>query len=358
MALVSKKDFGRLLKQLNLQQKDIDSKRKLASGILPPRTIGDAIKKNKSLSLIYGFNKKGKPFTRDDLVRFQKRERAATRKFKSRTRGSPMRLLLDKSETVDIMRAKKLPLIRLVQKKYDTFTFAVASERMPGTSYKVDLKIENLQDFVRSYVDKRKLMGAVNNLQNTALFSINCQCGRFQFWYRYIATVGNYALVAETGYPKIRNPRLKGVLCKHLVRVFLSFNVPLYKKKLMDFILKLQSETSGFATSVVEIESGHGQAKANKELDRVYNKYLKANKIFAKEQSNVEKPKNLKRKVEKTKKTEKHSKLVREVLKDLDNKLKIAKEKGISKEKVFAYYNKVYKANKEVLNAINDIKKV
>jgi hypothetical protein len=48
----------------------------------------------------------------------------------------------------------------------------------------------------------------------------DCDCGRHTFWYRYMATVGEYAYGRdETGFPKIRNPKLRGVACKHVLRV-------------------------------------------------------------------------------------------------------------------------------------------
>lgn len=49
--------------------------------------------------------------------------------------------------------------------------------------------------------------------------TFDCDCGRHTFWYRYIATIGKYNYGrAETGFPKIRNPGLKGVACKHVLR--------------------------------------------------------------------------------------------------------------------------------------------
>lgn len=50
--------------------------------------------------------------------------------------------------------------------------------------------------------------------------SYDCDCGRHTYWLRYIATIGgwNYGR-DENGFPKIRNPRLKGVACKHVLRV-------------------------------------------------------------------------------------------------------------------------------------------
>lgn len=50
-----------------------------------------------------------------------------------------------------------------------------------------------------------------------------CDCGRHTFWYRYIATIGGWNHGrAEDGFPKIRNPHLAGVACKHALRVMVE----------------------------------------------------------------------------------------------------------------------------------------
>jgi hypothetical protein len=48
----------------------------------------------------------------------------------------------------------------------------------------------------------------------------DCDCGDHTFRFRYIASAGkfNYGRT-ETGYPKIRNPGLEGIACKHVIRV-------------------------------------------------------------------------------------------------------------------------------------------
>ena len=49
---------------------------------------------------------------------------------------------------------------------------------------------------------------------------IECDCERWRYWFRYIATIGGFnAGRAETGFPKIKNPRLQGIACKHIVKV-------------------------------------------------------------------------------------------------------------------------------------------
>jgi len=75
----------------------------------------------------------------------------------------------------------------------------------------------------------------------------DCDCGRHTFWYRYMATVGRYNYGrAETGYPKIRNPKLAGVACKHVLRtmhvVLKDSNVHL---KLAQSVLKARDVLDG-----------------------------------------------------------------------------------------------------------------
>lgn len=49
---------------------------------------------------------------------------------------------------------------------------------------------------------------------------IECTCERWRYFFRYVATIGGFAAGRqERGYPKIRNPKLRGVACKHVLRV-------------------------------------------------------------------------------------------------------------------------------------------
>lgn len=48
---------------------------------------------------------------------------------------------------------------------------------------------------------------------------VHCGCPSFSFWgFNYITTQLDAAIVPETRYPHIRNPDLKGITCKHLIR--------------------------------------------------------------------------------------------------------------------------------------------
>jgi hypothetical protein len=63
--------------------------------------------------------------------------------------------------------------------------------------------------------DKRKLGKQIA----TGKLKFQCDCGRYRYWFRYLASIGNYAYgLQEQGYPKIKNPALAGVACKHVLR--------------------------------------------------------------------------------------------------------------------------------------------
>lgn len=58
-----------------------------------------------------------------------------------------------------------------------------------------------------------------NKLRKQRL-AFDCDCGRHRYFFRYVAEIGGFnAGRKELGYPKIRNPGLKGVACKHVLRV-------------------------------------------------------------------------------------------------------------------------------------------
>lgn len=48
----------------------------------------------------------------------------------------------------------------------------------------------------------------------------DCDCGKHTFWFRYIASIGNFNYGrTEDGFPRVRNPKLFGIACKHMLRV-------------------------------------------------------------------------------------------------------------------------------------------
>lgn len=164
--------------------------------------------------------------TADDLAAFRQNARSLGRRFKG---GITPRQVIDMSRSIDRKRART------------EITVAVPSSArtVRGAGRSADsLEVRFITNASKRHGTYRhfvtvQFLGYPNAIASGALspdkaasqirkqaVRFDCDCGRHTFWYRYIATVGNYnAGRAENGYPKIRNPNLAGVACKHVLRV-------------------------------------------------------------------------------------------------------------------------------------------
>ncbi len=69
---------------------------------------------------------------------------------------------------------------------------------------------------------------------------LHCHCPSFTFWgFNYILDQMDAAIIHEDRYPHIRNPHLKGVACKHLLR---TLKVLPFHLGTMASVIKLQRE--------------------------------------------------------------------------------------------------------------------
>ena len=163
--------------------------------------------------------------TIDHLRAFQHNIRTVKSKFKA---GIRARQVIDLSLKDDIKRSNeqiRMAVPVTAGKEPGTGGGALvrfmtnASGETPGvTRHHV---LVNFMDFSQiassgAHGDARK---SADKLRKQPL-KIECTCGRWRFWYRYIATIGGFNSGRdETGFPKIRNPGLSGVACKHILRV-------------------------------------------------------------------------------------------------------------------------------------------
>ncbi len=75
-------------------------------------------------------------------------------------------------------------------------------------------------DFITAAGDDSTAPRKAADRMRKAGLKFDCSCERHTFFLRYVATIGGFnAGRDETGFPKIRNPGLKGVACKHVLRV-------------------------------------------------------------------------------------------------------------------------------------------
>ncbi len=110
--------------------------------------------------------------------------------------------------------------------KKGVLTFVTPSGTTPGKFWTSQIFLSNLDKLVKKYKDVRTPR-EITNLAIAGDLQCNCNCPAFLFWgFKYKAWVKGYGFQSEQRFPKIRNPKLQGSVCKHLEQVLAT--LPFY----------------------------------------------------------------------------------------------------------------------------------
>jgi hypothetical protein len=134
--------------------------------------------------------------------------------------------VLDEEYYKDIMQAvdpnwlphndysKLIPYVRYVGTKKNTMKYFVPNKYNGWNTYiQFPEWDDQMLDPSLTVNDAAKLLLWAGNVR------VHCPCPAFKYWgMQYIMTQKDAAIVPEDRYPHIRNPNLKGVVCKHLNR--------------------------------------------------------------------------------------------------------------------------------------------
>jgi len=218
---LSSREFNRVFRLITREQ---TRKRRQAHRTLTPGRL-----KNKSIDDILQMGKKkgGTFFTSDDLKGFEKSRTKARQKYNNSVPGITYAQLVASSQAIDIKRANNsvddgsgIKRAVPVSLKHNVINIRVeASDVSKHQHHMVKVRFEEWDQLVDGAVEEDKGSVKLAKQLCSGRVSYDCDCGRHQYWYRYIATAGNFALAPpkEYAYPKVKNPNLKGVACKHVI---------------------------------------------------------------------------------------------------------------------------------------------
>jgi hypothetical protein len=286
------KKFNQLFNQIEKAQKKNrrNAKRTLNRGTFTNPT-------SKALKAL-GEKAKGMRFTKADLQEFDKNRKHAAKKYDSRTAGIVYAFLVKNSRQVDIDRSNNrvddgtgVQWANLKGIKGNELIMSVdASQVSKHQHHRVKIRLEEWDDYMADPPD-----GSYDKAVKAACagrISIDCDCGRHQYWYRYIATMGNYQITppSEFSFPKIRNPELAGVACKHILRATRMLQTPSVQRQLAPK-MKKQADKVGFGsdnrTEFIDEKTQAQIRRANRgkqtdrnKADRDFAKYEKAQKAL------------------------------------------------------------------------------
>ena len=256
------------------------------------------------LVLDYGARGK-KEYSLADLNQMAKAALSAEKRFGTDSRGVPVAALIKACSQIDITRAQtQIATSTLYKIHGNDLSFRVSASKESKYSYhQVRIRLDSWDSEMRGlhggggdYLQsaKRAVAGRV---------SFNCDCGRHRYWYRYLATIGGFGLdPLEKVFPKIRNPKLTGCCCKHVIKTLATLRMhPVQLKVAQE--MEDQGKKKGFFSKLF-----HGSApqekyvadtsteQAGKDSDvatiqKEYNTYRQAKKGFDKKMAGQKKQK-------------------------------------------------------------------
>lgn len=245
----NKQDILRQLKEFEkeatAERREARELREDAVGLLTPALLRKHIRAGTGLVLAYGRKGHTVEFTIDDLKRFVAANERAQKVFRREVRGVPLIQLEKSSDPADIQRSRDVRSAMLYKVNKNLLHFSVSGNIK--AHYQVRVRLEDWD--VALHSTALPLVSA--RTAATGRISFDCSCGRHQFWYRYLTSIGGFDVnpPKEQDFPKIRNPGLKGCCCKHVLKVLRVLKSNTVHAVLAKEIER-QSSTIGFADTV------------------------------------------------------------------------------------------------------------
>jgi hypothetical protein len=109
--------------------------------------------------------------------------------------------------------------------------FKTPSHETPGLVYDEWVRLLDLDELLKTQSGIKKPLEIIR-MALEGNIEIHCTCPAWKYWgYQYMGTKDDYSIEDEPRYPRIRNPRLKGSVCKHLDNVL--FILPFQNTKIL-----------------------------------------------------------------------------------------------------------------------------
>lgn len=271
LAGLSERDFSLAMKQIERVK---SKKRRNAKNTITPNLL-----RSKDREQIKRLNKKrgGEPYTRADLVALEANKKSHERKYNRTTAGITLSEIISQSLDIDVKRANNtvndnsgIKRANLNAGKDNVFSYRVAASEKHGDDYhQVKIRFEEWDDYLHD-ADVAKPNAYKNATRKAAKgrISFDCTCGRHQFYYRYLATIGNYCVAPpkEFSPPKEKNPDFKGIACKHVLHVLNKVQAPSWVNQLSHFMSRQAKKVGGGSLRKQVISDA--EAKRRKQVNK------------------------------------------------------------------------------------------
>lgn len=251
--------IARAQAELRLRQETELAQRQQARNILQPEQLAKGHKSAVGV-LLTTLGGEVRPITARDLAAFRKNVASLGG---SLAQGVTAQELIDASRDVDRARARS-QIRHAAPTRLSGGTIVWVTDAGPESKVRRHLVRTEFTAYGAGLAQPGTPTFAANWLGKHGRFRFECGCERFRYVYRYVATVaGCVAGRRETGFPKLMNPDLAGLACKHALRVAQAMNEPLARQAIAKMVAADRAALDGRRVGVPKVVTlGRDQADA------------------------------------------------------------------------------------------------
>ncbi|MEY2875813.1 MAG: hypothetical protein RLZZ373_3184 [Pseudomonadota bacterium] len=248
-----------------------DRDQRLAAGkgagsqILAPADIGGKYDSGRQLETTLGGVRRA--VTNDDLTRYA----ASVKRLGSKFRGGITAREVINLATPDRRQRASSQIHHAVPLESRGARLHVTTNAAPGSkALRHHIHLEFLD--MSAATASPKPVTALAKLVAEGGLKFDCDCPDHRYRYRFITTAGGFnAGRPETGYPKLTNPELTGVACKHALRVMQSLTRPsaLHRKIAQMIEHERERLESGDKAKAVRVTKAEAEAIAKDQAKEI-----------------------------------------------------------------------------------------
>jgi hypothetical protein len=187
-----------------------------------------------------------RPLTHDDLRTFKAQADALGKKFKG---GITAKQIIDRSLKVDRDRSNTEIRVAL-PRQYGGGKMHIVTNAGPNSEVRTHNVLVEFLDLPSAVASPSKPADAAR-VVTMGKVRCACDCGRWTYWFSYIATIGKFnAGNPQPNFPKIRNPMLVGVACKHVLRVMQGLQGPMVRAGVEKMVIQGRRNEAPKVTAV------------------------------------------------------------------------------------------------------------
>ena len=207
-----------------------------AQNLLAPNEVAGEYDAGRLLATTLGGQLRA--ITVDDLRTFKRNAEALGKRYSG---GITAKGVIDLSAPADRERSNREIRVAVPTQRWgNNVHFQTnAGPHSNVTRHHVDVQFLNLDAAVASPSLPAELVRTVA----AGKIKIQCDCDHWRYRLAYIATIGGYnAGTAQPNFPKITNPHLIGVACKHVLRVAQQLSSPMVRQYIEKLIASRRVE--------------------------------------------------------------------------------------------------------------------